>query len=100
LGAEAPRAAAAPATGLAFASAGRALGQRVDDFLVIWEAPGLVFAVDELAVRLDVENAAGPFDEIGLDAELFLDSGRQTGGLGEVASDAAVGDGDLHAGSS
>jgi len=57
-----------------------------------------VLGVDQHAVRADVEHAAAAFDQLGLDPEPLLDLGRQTGGLGQVASAAAVVDGDSHRG--
>jgi hypothetical protein len=55
-----------------------------------------VLAVDLLAVDGDVEDPAAPFDQLGFDVVLLLDSGRQTGGLWQVVSGAAVLDRDLH----
>jgi hypothetical protein len=66
--------------------------------MIFREAPGLVFAVDEPAVRLNVEDAAGTLDELGVEAVLALDGGRQTGGPGVVVSLHAVGNADLHGG--
>jgi hypothetical protein len=54
----------------------------------------LSLGVDELVADGDLEDSAGPFDELGFDAELLLDLLRQTGGAGEVVSDSAVLDGD------
>ncbi len=71
------------------------------DYLVgLREAPGLVLRVDAGAVGHDVEDAVGAFDQLGLDTELLLQRGRQTGGLGKEVSSAAVGDGHVHDGSS
>ena len=55
-----------------------------------------MFRVDELAVDGDVEYARAATDELGLDAEGVLDPGRQTGGLRQEVSSAAVGDLDTH----
>jgi hypothetical protein len=55
-----------------------------------------VLGVDEGAVCGDVEYAAAALDELGLRAELLGDLGRQTGGLGQVASADAVFDDDPH----
>jgi hypothetical protein len=45
-----------------------------------------VLGVDQRAVSRDVEYAAAALDEIGLDAEIPGDCGRQTGGLGQITS--------------
>ncbi len=66
--------------------------------MIFREAPGLVLAVDEPAVRLDVKDAAGTLDELGVEVVLALDGGRQTGGPGVVVSLHAVRDADLHGG--
>ena len=68
----------------------------VEDFLVGGEAVGDLVVVGDLAVDGDGEDAAVALFEAGGDAELFLDGGLQTGGLGEVVSLSAVGDPDLH----
>ena len=76
---------------------GAALARELlENLFVLGEAAGLVLGVDLLPVDDDVEDAAAPLDELRIDADLFLDSGRQTGGLGEVASLHAVLDEDLH----
>jgi hypothetical protein len=63
---------------------------------VLREAARLVFGVDQLSVHLDVEDAVVALDELGLDTNLLLDLGRQTGGLREVVSTVAVLDRDTH----
>jgi hypothetical protein len=63
---------------------------------VLGEAAGFFLAVDEAAVGDDVEDSAAAFDELGGDACFGFDCIRQTGGLGEVVSLYAVGDGNLH----
>ena len=50
----------------------------------------------ELAVGVDVEDAAGAADQLDVGLELFLDRVLQTGGSGEVVSSTTVFDGDLH----
>jgi hypothetical protein len=72
------------------------LGDRVQHLRVLWETTGLVLAVNEPAVNLDVEDASGPLDKRRLDVEFVLDGGRQTGGFGVVVSLHAVGNGDVH----
>ncbi|MEK7709398.1 MAG: hypothetical protein AAB324_01505 [candidate division NC10 bacterium] len=52
--------------------------------------------VDDLSVDGDGEDAAVALFEAGGDAELLLDGGLQTGGLGEVVSLSAVGDQNVH----
>jgi hypothetical protein len=67
------------------------------EYLVLFrEAPGLVLREDESLALVDVEDAAGAAHELGIDAGLLLDLGRQTGGPGKVVSSSAVVDGDLH----
>ena len=66
------------------------------NFFIIREAPRSVLREDQSAIDGDVEHPRIPLDEIGINAELFLDCGRQTGGLGQVASTNAVGDLDVH----
>jgi hypothetical protein len=67
-----------------------------EDLGVLGEAVGDLVVVDDLAVDGDREDAAVPLFEAGGDAELLLDRGLQTGGLGEVVSLPAVGDEDVH----
>jgi len=54
------------------------------------KAACLFLGEEELVVDGHLEHSAGPFDELGLDAELPLDLLRQTGGAGEVVSDPAI----------
>ncbi len=68
----------------------------VEDFLVGGEAVGDLVVVGDLAVDGDGEDAAVTLFEAGGDAELLLDGGLQTGGLGEVVSLSAVGDQNVH----
>lgn len=49
-----------------------------------------MLAPDLLAVDMDIENSARAFDQLGIDAELFLDRSRQTGGLGKIISLRAI----------
>jgi hypothetical protein len=67
-----------------------------EDLLVRGETVGLILRVDALAVERHVEHAAVPALEASGDAELLLDRGLQTGGLGVVVSFGAVGDLDVH----
>ena len=72
--------------------------QLADERVLVGELPGLVLRVDELAVDVDVEDAAGTLDEKRLRAECVLDLGSQTDRYGLVASGGAVGDRDVHGG--
>lgn len=66
--------------------------------MVLREPACVVLVPDILPVDVDVEHAAGPLDQRRIDTEFCLDRLRQTGGLGQVASLAAVSDGYVHAG--
>lgn len=55
-----------------------------------------MFAIDQVAVGLDIEDAAAAFDQFALDAELVLDCFRQTDGLWRVVSLNAVFDRNVH----
>jgi len=70
--------------------------ERRGDLAGLRESAGLPLGEDELAVHLDLEDAARPLDELRLDAELLLDLCRQTGGARIVVSDGAVLDRDGH----
>ena len=65
---------------------GRGLGplplQKRQDLVVLRKAPDLVLREDIPAVDFDVEDTVVALDEIGFDAELVTNRGRQTGGLG------------------
>jgi hypothetical protein len=70
--------------------------QLLDDLALGGEA-ALFFLGEELPViGGDDEDAAGAAHELGLDAEVLPDLGRQTGGAGEVVSNAAVVDSNVH----
>ena len=56
-----------------------------------------MLGIDQRAVNGDVEDAPASLDQFGPHAEPLLDCGRQTGGLGEVASTGAVLNRDAHA---
>jgi len=70
--------------------------ERRGDLAGLREPACLPLGEHQLAVHLDVEDAARPFDELGLDAGLLLDLCRQTGGARIVVSDGAVLNGDGH----
>jgi hypothetical protein len=69
---------------------GELLGQGADDLLLVREAALLVLGEDELAVDDDVELADRPGLDLAVDADLFLDRGRETRGAGFVVSGLAV----------
>ena len=73
------------------------LRQRLEDLFRLGKSTEGLLGEDQLAVAGDLENASLPFDQPGFDTELLLDLGRQTGGPGEIVSDAAVFDLDSHA---
>src|SRR5690348_11595758 len=66
---------------------------RVDDLVLGGEA-GRGLLGNDLALVLDLEDAAMAGDQLGVDPELVLEGGRRTGGPGEIASTGAVGDAD------
>ena len=70
--------------------------QRIDDLALRGEASLVVLGEDLLGVDGDDEDAAAAADELRLDAELFPDFSRQTGGSREVVSNAAVIDPYVH----
>lgn len=55
-----------------------------------------MLAEDHVAIDNNVENAAGPLDERGVDIAVIFDCGGQTGRLGLIVSLHAVRDGDFH----
>ena len=63
---------------------------------VLGEPTDVVLVPDLRPVDVNVEHAAGPFDHRGINAELFLDRLRQTGGRRVVVSFHAVLDTDVH----
>ena len=68
----------------------------VDDLVMLGKPVFLMFREDHLTVRDNVEDAIRPFYEHAVELQCFFDTGRQTGGLGEVLSTYAVGDRKLH----
>jgi hypothetical protein len=69
------------------------LGDSLDDFLLRGKSvPSL--RRDDFPRDSDLENAGVAFDQRSVDTELLFQRSRRTGGLGEVASGGAVGDGD------
>lgn len=61
-------------------------GDCAEDFFILGKTPRGLFREDQLAVDLDIEYATGALNQFGVDSELVLQSGRQTGGLGEIVS--------------
>ena len=68
----------------------------VENLIVFGETVDSMLAEDHVAIDNNVENAAGPLDERGVDITVILDCGGQTGRLRFVVSLHAVGDGDFH----
>ena len=66
------------------------------DLTGLGEAIHALLGEDELAIHHHVEDAAAPFDQLGIHVEGFLQLGRQTGGPGKEVSDPTVGDADSH----
>lgn len=70
--------------------------QRVDDLALIGKAAFVVFGEDTMVAGEDIEDPATAADQLGVVSKLRFDLGRQTGGPGQVVSDAAVMNDDLH----
>lgn len=84
------------ATGAKPLRLGAQVGDLVDDLVVFGEPARVVFRPDLRAIDVYVEHAPGTFDELGRDAEALFECIRQTGGLGEVVSLAAILDAEFH----
>jgi len=69
-----------------------------DDLTGCWISPRFVLGKSTLAVDRDVEYSAVTLDQLGDEASLLLDFGRQTGSPRQVVSTPAVCDLDLHKG--
>jgi len=52
---------------------------------------GPMLGEDELPVHDNIKDPVAALDQLRLDAELFRDFGRQTGGLREIVSGYAIG---------
>ena len=74
---------------------GSALLQFPDELVFVRKFAGLVFRIDQRAIDVHVEDAAGPFNQECLVAERFFDLGSQTDRFWLVASGSAVGNGDV-----
>lgn len=59
-----------------------------------------MLGIDQFIVYKDVEDPILAPDELCFDVELLLDCGRQTGGSGQVVSNDAVMNDDIHSSSS
>lgn len=68
------------------------VGDAFDDFL-LGRKPIPSLRRDNCSRDGNLENPGVPLNQRRFDAELFLQRSRRTGGLGEVASGGAVGDG-------
>ncbi len=69
---------------------------RCDNFVWFGEPLFRLFRKHEIAVDHDVELPSGTDDDLGVNTDRVLDGGRQTGGLGQVVSNLAVADRDMH----
>jgi hypothetical protein len=78
------------------ASGLRAPAERREDLVELRETSLLALREHELAVPSDLEGAALPFDQLGLDTQVFLERVRQTGGSRQVVSSDAILDGHVH----
>lgn len=70
-----------------------------EHFFVLGESVELALREDEIAVGNHFKDSATGLDELGVDAVLALEVGRQTGGLGLIVSLNAVLDRNVHRGS-
>lgn len=66
-------------------------GDLVENFILFGKSPFLKFGKNQPAINFDFKNAAATLNQFGVDTGLFLDPGRQTGGLGQIISFSAVG---------
>ena len=73
----------------------RELAELLDDFTLAWEAVHLMLREKDFTVDDHIENPAAQPCEDRFDVEIPVDLSRQTGGSGQVVSDAAVSDLDL-----
>ncbi len=63
---------------------------------MLWESTQLFFAEDQLAVDHHLKNTATTFDQADFYTILFIQIGRQTGGLWGVVSLYAILNADIH----
>jgi len=70
--------------------------ERFDDLALGGKASRVVLGEDLRVVDADDEDAAAAADQLRFDAELLPDLSRQTGGSGQVVSNAAVVDSYVH----
>lgn len=54
------------------------------------KAAGLMLGIQQLAVELDIEDAALPFDELGIETKFLTNLSCQTGSSGMVVSNNAI----------
>jgi hypothetical protein len=67
-----------------------------EDLALGREASFVAFREDHLPIDGDDEDSAAAADDLAVDVELSFDLSRQTGGSGEVVSNAAVVDSYVH----
>jgi hypothetical protein len=70
--------------------------KQTEDLPGVGEAVFLVLREDQFAVRKDIELAAPPGDDEGVNAALLLDLGRETRGPGLIVSHHTIADLDSH----
>jgi len=86
---------AAPGLSLRFLGGVGARPEHRRDLARGGKASCLLLREDELAVQLDLEDAAAALDQRGASSELLLQLVRQTGGAGQIVSSHAILDGDV-----
>lgn len=74
------------------------LPELVEDLAFGRKAAFLFFREEFLVTETDHEDAAAAADEIAVESECAFDGSRQTGGSGEVVSNSAVVDSNVHVG--
>jgi hypothetical protein len=72
------------------------LPQRLEDLRLLWEPSLLVLREEARVVDGNDEDPAAAADDLAVDAEFAFDLSRQTGGSGEIVSNAAVVDSNVH----
>jgi hypothetical protein len=70
--------------------------QLFDDLALGREAALIAFRENLLLIHADDEDSSAAADNLAVDAEFAFDLSRQTGGSGEIVSNAAVVDSNVH----